>query len=54
MSIARYIDYTLLKATGTVADVKRMCREAMQYNLLPFACTPALRCARNCWQNLSA
>lgn len=32
MSIARYIDYTLLKATGTVADVKRMCREAMQYN----------------------
>lgn len=31
MKIAKFIDYTLLKATGTRADIERMCREAKEY-----------------------
>ena len=31
MDIAKYIDYTLLKATATPADIEKLCSEAKQY-----------------------
>ena len=31
MDIAKYIDYTLLKATATPADIEKLCREALEY-----------------------
>lgn len=31
MDIAKYIDYTLLKATATPADIKKLCKEALEY-----------------------
>lgn len=31
MDIAKYIDYTLLKATATPADIERLCKEALEY-----------------------
>lgn len=31
MDIAKYIDYTLLKATATPADIEKLCKEALQY-----------------------
>lgn len=32
MNIAKYIDHTILKAEATTEDVKRLCREAKEYN----------------------
>ena len=31
MAIAKYIDYTLLKATATPADIEKLCKEALEY-----------------------
>lgn len=31
MNLAKYIDYTLLKATTTPADIEKLCQEARQY-----------------------
>lgn len=31
MNLAKYIDYTLLKATATPADIEKLCQEARQY-----------------------
>ena len=31
MDIAKYIDYTLLKATATPADIEKLCKEALEY-----------------------
>lgn len=31
MDIAKYIDYTLLKATATPADIEKLCNEALEY-----------------------
>ncbi|WP_299255401.1 deoxyribose-phosphate aldolase [uncultured Aquimarina sp.] len=32
MKLNRYIDHTILKATATVEDIKKLCEEAKQYN----------------------
>lgn len=32
MNIANYIDHTILKPEATIEDVKRLCREAKEYN----------------------
>lgn len=32
MNIAKYIDHTILKSEATIEDVKRLCREAKEYN----------------------
>lgn len=32
MKIEKYIDHTLLKAVATVADIEKLCQEAIQYN----------------------
>lgn len=39
-SIANYIDYTLLKATATAADVERMCGEAREYKFATICIHP--------------
>lgn len=31
MDIAKYIDYTLLKATATPANIEKLCKEALEY-----------------------
>ena len=31
MDLAKYIDYTLLKATATPADIEKLCKEALEY-----------------------
>lgn len=31
MDIAKYIDYTLLKATATPTDIEKLCKEALEY-----------------------
>lgn len=33
MNLAKYIDYTLLKATATPAQIEKLCQEARQYGL---------------------
>lgn len=40
MGIAKYIDYTLLKATGTADDVRRMCQEAREYSFASICIHP--------------
>lgn len=40
MGIAKYIDYTLLKATATAADVRRMCQEAREYSFASICIQP--------------
>ena len=32
MGIAKYIDHTILKPEATVEEVKKLCREAKEYN----------------------
>jgi len=39
-AIAKYIDYTLLKATGTQEDIRRMCSEAMEYGFATMCIHP--------------
>jgi len=39
MNIASYIDHTILKPTTTVADVKKLCEEAMEYDFAA-VCVP--------------
>ncbi len=41
MNIAGYIDHTVLKPTTTVADVEKLCSEAMQYQFAA-VCVPPL------------
>jgi deoxyribose-phosphate aldolase len=41
MNIASYIDHTVLKPTTTIADVEKLCAEAMQYNFAA-VCVPPL------------
>jgi len=38
--IAKYIDYTLLKATGTAQDVRKMCQEAREYGFATICIHP--------------
>lgn len=47
-SIAKYIDYTLLKATAAAADVERMCKEALEYRFASICIHPVFvkLCAR--------
>ena len=45
MNIAKYIDHTILKPEATVEDVKRLCKEAMEYNF-------ASVCVNGCYANL--
>ena len=45
MDIAKYIDHTILKAEATEEDVKRLCREAKQYNF-------ASVCVNGCYAKL--
>lgn len=39
MNLASYIDHTILKADCTLEDVKRICKEAIQYHF-PAVCVP--------------
>lgn len=39
-SIAKYIDYTLLKPTALAADVERMCQEALEYKFASICIQP--------------
>lgn len=39
-NIAKYIDYTLLKATGTRTEVQRMCHEAREYGFATICIHP--------------
>ncbi len=39
MQLARYIDHTILKPTTTVADIEKLCNEAMQYGFAA-VCVP--------------
>ena len=41
MNIAGYIDHTVLKPTTTIADVEKICREAIQYQFAA-VCVPPL------------
>ena len=41
MNIASYIDHTVLKPTTTVADIEKLCAEAMQYQFAA-VCVPPL------------
>jgi len=41
MNIAEYIDHTVLKPTTTIADVKKLCSEALQYQFAA-VCVPPL------------
>ncbi|NRY59882.1 deoxyribose-phosphate aldolase [Clostridium beijerinckii] len=45
MNIAKYIDHTILKPEATVEDVKRLCREAKEYNF-------ASVCVNGCYAKL--
>ncbi|WP_017213119.1 deoxyribose-phosphate aldolase [Clostridium beijerinckii] len=45
MNIAQYIDHTILKPEATVKDVKRLCREAKEYNF-------ASVCVNGCYAKL--
>lgn len=40
MSVAQYIDHTLLKANATVEDVKKICEEAKQYQFAAVCINP--------------
>ncbi len=41
MNIAPYIDHTILKQTTTIADIEKLCKEALQYNFAA-VCVPPL------------
>ena len=41
MNIAPYIDHTFLKQTTTIADIEKLCREALEYNFAA-VCVPPL------------
>ena len=45
MDIAKYIDHTILKPEATVEDVKKLCREAKEYNF-------ASVCVNGCYTKL--
>ena len=45
MNIAKYIDHTILKPEATVEDVKKLCREAKEYNF-------ASVCVNGCYAKL--
>ncbi|AJH01182.1 2-deoxyribose-5-phosphate aldolase [Clostridium beijerinckii] len=45
MDIAKYIDHTILKPEATVEDVKRLCKEAKEYNF-------ASVCVNGCYAKL--
>ena len=40
MSLARYIDHTILKNTTTIADVDKICKEAIEYNFAAVCIPP--------------
>ena len=42
MQVARYIDHTILKPTTTVADVQKLCKEALQYGFAAVCVPPPL------------
>ena len=39
MNVARYIDHTMLKPTTTIADIEKLCAEAIQYGFAA-VCVP--------------
>ncbi|MEO8821871.1 MAG: deoxyribose-phosphate aldolase [Ginsengibacter sp.] len=41
MNIAHYIDHTILKQTTTIADVEKVCKEALEYSFAA-VCVPPL------------
>ena len=41
MNIAPYIDHTILKQTTTIADIEKLCKEALEYNFAA-VCVPPL------------
>ncbi len=41
MNIASYIDHTVLKPTTTIADIEKLCAEALEYNFAA-VCVPPL------------
>lgn len=45
MNIAKYIDHTILKPEATVEDVKKLCKEAKEYNF-------ASVCVNGCYAKL--
>ena len=45
MNIAKYIDHTILKPEATVEDVKKLCKEAREYNF-------ASVCVNGCFAKL--
>jgi len=45
MNIAKYIDHTILKPEATVEDVKKLCKEAREYDF-------ASVCVNGCYANL--
>ncbi|MDW8104239.1 MAG: deoxyribose-phosphate aldolase [Armatimonadota bacterium] len=47
LELAKRIDHTLLRPTGTYADVVRLCEEALQYRF-------ASVCVQPCWVELAA
>ena len=42
MQLARYIDHTILKSTTTVADIEKVCAEAIQYGFAAVCIPPPL------------
>ena len=42
MQLARYIDHTILKSTTTVADIEKVCGEAIQYGFAAVCIPPPL------------
>jgi deoxyribose-phosphate aldolase len=42
MNIAQYIDHTLLKPATTIHELKKICEEALQYNLFAVCIPPPL------------
>ncbi len=46
--LAGMIDHTFLKASGTPADIERLCREAMEYRFIAVMVNPCevARCVR--------
>lgn len=40
MSLAKYIDHTILKAEATEEDVKKLCKEAKEYGFVSVCVNP--------------
>jgi deoxyribose-phosphate aldolase len=54
MQLNKYIDHTLLKPTALIADIERLCKEALQYNFAAVCVPPPfIKTAKNQLENSS-